>query len=82
MSLKLMRFPGAHDIGAEKVVMAWLTQRGIALQVGRVVEYHIEGPLVPVLTSSRRWMFTEDLGMNGVELACDAVEQLGPQGFD
>ena len=27
-------------------------------------------------------MFTEDLGMNGVQLASDAVEQLGPFGLE
>ena len=27
-------------------------------------------------------MFTEDLGVNRVELASDAVEQLGPFGFE
>ena len=27
-------------------------------------------------------MFTEDLGVDGVELASDAVEQLGPSGFE
>ena len=54
-----------------------------APQVGRVVEDHIEGPLVLVsrpVVGDR--MFTEDLGGDRVELASDAVEQLGPFGFE
>ena len=52
-------------------------------KVGRLVEDDIEGPLVlvdgPVIGEG---MFTKDLGMNGVELASDVVEQLGPSGFE
>ena len=48
-----------------------------------MVEDDIEGPLVlvdgPVIGDG---MFTKDLGMNGVELASDAVEELGPFGFE
>ena len=47
-----------------------------------MVEDDIEGPLVlvsgPVVGDG---MFREDLGMNGVQLASDAVEQLRPFGF-
>src|ERR1700683_5104342 len=52
-------------------------------KVSRMVENHIESPLVlvsrPVI---RDGVFTEDLAMNGVELASDAVEQLGPFSFE
>lgn len=73
-----------HDIGAGEgghgmVDPAWIE----APQVGGVVENYIEGPLVLVsrpVVGDR--MFTEDLGVNGVELASDAVEQLGPFGFE
>ena len=48
-----------------------------------MVENHIESPLVlvsrPVIGDG---VFTEDLAMNRVELASDAVEQLGPFNFD
>src|SRR3984893_6830614 len=48
-----------------------------------MVENHLESPLVlvsrPVIGDG---VFTEDLGMNGVELASDAVEQLGPFNFE
>src|SRR4029077_19673073 len=48
-----------------------------------MVENHIESPLVlvsrPVIGDG---VFTEDLAMNGVELASDAVEQLGPFSFE
>src|SRR5438105_6010542 len=73
-----------HDIGAGEgghcmVDPAWIE----APQVGRVVEDHIDGPLVlvsrPVVGDG---MFMEDLGVDGVELASDAVEQLGPSGFE
>jgi hypothetical protein len=44
-----------------------------------VVEDDIEGPLVlvngPIVGEG---VFVKDLGMNGIELASDAVEQLGP----
>jgi hypothetical protein len=58
---------------------AWIE----APQIGRVVEDHIESPLVlvsgPVVGDG---VFREDLGMNGVELSGDAVEQFGPWGFE
>src|SRR6516225_6458472 len=58
---------------------AWIE----APQVGRMVENYIEGPLVlvsgPVI---RDGVLTEDLGVNGVELASDAVKQLWPLGFE
>src|SRR3989442_13656673 len=48
-----------------------------------MVEDDIEGPLVlvsgPVVGGGK---FTEDLGVNGVELLRDAVEQLGPFGLE
>src|ERR1700730_12936427 len=52
-------------------------------QIGGMVANPIESPLV--LRSSQvigDGVFTEDLGMNGVELASDAVEQLGPSGLE
>ena len=73
-----------HDVRAGKsghgmVHPAWIE----VPQVGRVAEDDIEGPLVlvsrPIIEDG---IFTEDLGMNGVELASDAVEQLGPFGFE
>ena len=73
-----------HDVRAGKsghgmVHPAWIE----APQVGRVAEDNIESPLVlvsrPVI---RDGVFTEDLGMNGVELLGDAVEQFGPFSFD
>ena len=73
-----------HDIRARKschgmVHPAWIE----ASQVGRVAEDDIEGPLVlvsrPVIGNG---VFTEDLGMNGVELLGDAVEQFGPFSFE
>src|SRR6266576_5931779 len=48
-----------------------------------MVENHIESPLVlvnrPVIGDG---VFTEDLAMKRVELASDAVEQLGPFNFE
>ena len=73
-----------HDVRAGKsghgmVHPAWIE----VPQVSRMVENHIESPLVlvsrPVI---RDGVFTEDLAMNGVELASDAVEQLGPFSFE
>jgi len=73
-----------HDVRAGKgghgmVHPAWIE----VPQVGRMVENHIESPLVlvsrPVIGDG---VFTEDLGVNGVKLASDAVEQLGPSGFE
>src|SRR5258708_6658293 len=48
-----------------------------------MVENHIESPLVlvsrPVIGDG---VFTEDLAMNRLELASDAVDQLGPFNFE
>ena len=48
-----------------------------------MVEDDVESPLVlvngPIVGEG---VFVKDLGMNGIELASDAVEQLGPLSFE
>ena len=73
-----------HDVRAGKSSHGMVHPARIeALQVGCVAEDDIEGPLVlvsrPVIGDG---VFTEDLGVNGVELLGDAVEQLGPLSFE
>ena len=73
-----------HDVRAGKSGHGMVHPARIEVpQVGRMVENHIESPLVlvsrPVIGDG---VFTEDLAMNRVELASDAVEQLGPSGFE
>ena len=63
-----------HDVRAGKSGHGMVHPAGIEVpQVSRMVENHIESPLVlvsrPVI---RDGVFTEDLAMNGVELASNS----------